>query len=225
MTSPRSPNRPNINMLSSPLGGLRRHQVLQPGHVPQRHAGQHLRDDGPERRQRIVRIAARVQQHKTARLLAALRHRQVDLRVRTDFEARLTGVGDDTHDAPLSSRDDHDAPEWIFTTEEHERRRVAEDDNGFGPVTIIVREIPAAPERDRQRPVITRGDDLRAHRHVDVERLARRLQRVDPQVDAERNAGRRRGRVDDAGQLARAGRRCRPGPAACPSAAPPGFGG
>ena len=95
-------------------------------------------------------------------------------------------------------------PSRVVAAKEHARRRVAEDDDGFRPFTIVVSEIPAAPEGDRQRPVVTGGDGLEAHGLVVVERLARRLQRVDLQVDAEWNTGRRRGRIDHAGQLARA---------------------
>ena len=125
--------------------------------------------------------------------------------MRADLEARLPRVGYDTHDAPLAvADDDDDAADRVVVAEEHPRRRVAEDDDGFRPFTIVVREVPAAPEGDRQRSVVAGGDDLHAHRLVVVERLARRLQPADPQVDAERYTGRRGGRVDHARQLARA---------------------
>ena len=100
--------------------------------------------------------------------------------MRTDLEARLPRVGHDADDAPLAFADvDDDATERVVAAEEHAHRRVAEDDDGFRAFTIVVREVPAAPERDRQRPVVAGGDDLHAHRHVVVERLARRPQRVD----------------------------------------------
>ena len=95
-------------------------------------------------------------------------------------------------------------PSRVVAAKEHARRRVAEDDDGFRPFTIIVSEIPAAPEGDRQRPVVTGGDGLEAHGLVVVDRLAWRLQRIDTQIDAEGNAGRRRGSIDHAGQLPRA---------------------
>jgi len=111
-----------------------------------------------------------------------------------DLKARLSSVGHDAHDAALAAgaEDDDGASEQVVAAEEHARRRVAEDDDGVRSFAVIVREIPAAPERDRQRLVIPGGDDLLAHGHVVVERLARRLEGADSHVDAERNAGRRR---------------------------------
>ena len=44
------------------LGGLRGHEVVQTGDLPQRLLRQHLCDDGPERRQRVVRIAGGAQE-------------------------------------------------------------------------------------------------------------------------------------------------------------------
>ena len=51
--------------------------------------------------------------------------------------------------------------------------------------------------------MVARGDDLDAHGHGRVERLARPPQRVDPRVEAQRNPRRRGSGVDDAGQLPR----------------------
>jgi hypothetical protein len=52
--------------------------------------------------------------------------------------------------------------------------------------------------------VVAGRDDFHAHRLVVVERLARRLQPADLQVDAEGNPRRRGGGLDDAGELSRA---------------------
>ena len=205
MTRPRRPKRLNISMLSRRSAVCAARRSSRRATFRSGTCRQHLRDDGSERRERVVRIAARVQEDEAVRLAAPLRHRQVHLGMRADLEARLPRVGHDAHDAPLAVADvDDDATERVVTAKEHARRRVAEDDDGFRPFTIVVREVPAAPEGDRQRPVVAGGDELHAHRLVVVERLARRLQRADLQVDAERNTGRRRGGVDHAGQLARA---------------------
>ena len=90
------------------LGGLRGDEVVQPRDLAQRILRQHLRDDAAERRQRIVRIAARVQEDKAVGLAATLRHWQVDLRTRADLEARLPRVGHDAHDATLVAAADDD---------------------------------------------------------------------------------------------------------------------
>ncbi len=71
------------------LGGLRGHEVVQTRDLAQRLLRQHLRDDTAERRQRIVRIAARMQEDEAVGLAASLRHWQVDLGTRADLEARL----------------------------------------------------------------------------------------------------------------------------------------
>ena len=129
----------------------------------------------------------------------------IHLGTRVDLEARLPHVGHDTHDATLVAAADHDdrASEWVVAAKEHARRRVAEDDDGFRSFTIIVSEIPAAPEGDRQRPVVTGGDGLEAHDHVVVDRLAWRPQRIDTQIHAQGNA-RCRGSIDHARQPPRA---------------------
>ena len=216
MTSPRNPKRPNISMLS------RRSAVCAASRSSRRATfrsgtcGSTCDDDSAESRQRVVGVAARVQENEAVRPAGALRHRQVHLGVRADLEARLAHVGHDTDDAPLAVADvDDDAADRVVVAEVHPRRRVAEDDDSFRSGTIVVREVPAAPEGDRQRPVVAGGDELHAHRLVVVERLTVRLQRADLQLDPERNARRSpRPRRSRQARGAR-GRRCRTGPAGC----------